>query len=384
MHKIQMFKLGTSYASLCVLLAMMSCVEVKQDLASNATSSSSPLLPVRVKPKVIASLPPLLYELNSPNEVQSIAFAPNGSTLAVISTGWLSKSNSKTLSNVSVPKSTLSLWDLQSGKLKQRIIKTCIFTDITFSSDGKTLAATSTKLSVPVIYKIYMWNVSSGQLKRTISYQSGSGHRGLAFSPNNAILAVGGAVNDHWKGQAIMLFDTRTGKQKQVLRGFVWGLITNIAFSPDGYFVASVAEAAETDQGELHIWDVQSGRQLRSFKDTEEPFTNYIHSPIFFLNNRTLICGKRFLNVRNIQSKLIPMIKSSDRTPIGIYQAAKENVLFTEEGKRNLLELWRVDGQNSNRRWKIASPIIQPFDFSASNKLLAVANSKTVEVWQIK
>ena len=99
-----------------------------------------------------------------PAYVESMAFAPDGKTLASV-----------------IADSTVWVWDAETGQLKTTLEHTARVESVAFSPDGTTLAS--------VYYgTIRLWDVASGQLKNTME---GHTYYGLsvAFSPDGATLA---------------------------------------------------------------------------------------------------------------------------------------------------------------------------------------------------
>lgn len=83
--------------------------------------------------------------------------------------------------------------------------------------------------------------------------------RGLAFSPNGKLVAVGG------KSPAVRLWDPYSGSDEGELRGHA-GVVTALAFSPDSRILAT----GGSDHG-AYLWDPWRRRQLRQIFPDEAP-----------------------------------------------------------------------------------------------------------------
>ncbi len=175
--------------------------------------------------------------------VQSIAFSPDGSTLA-------SCSDDK----------TIKLWDINSGELKTTLTGH-IWTvySIAFSPDGSTLASCSSDNTIK------LWDINSGELKNTLTGHSDS-VSSITFSPDGSTLAS--CSND----KTIKLWDINSGELKNTLTGHLsW--VNSIACSPDGSTLASCSED-ET----IKLWDINSGEVKNTLPG--RPYTG--HSSIAF------------------------------------------------------------------------------------------------------
>jgi WD40 repeat protein len=132
------------------------------------------------------------------------------------------------------------VWDLSKGKPVRKFpIDGSTADCVAFSPDGELLAVAS--------LNAHLWNVRSGERIRTISCKSNA--LCVAFSPDGATLAVGG------HDQEINVWDVDTGK---CLRTFVGHeeYVKSLAFSPDG---GSVLASTGAPDKTIHLWDVKTG-----------------------------------------------------------------------------------------------------------------------------
>ena len=85
----------------------------------------------------------------------------------------------------------------------------------------------------------------------------------VAFSPDSRLIASG----DSRRG-SIRMWEAQSGKQLRAIAGFGRGLYA-LRFSPDGRLL--VAAGGRLESAEVKVWDVATGRELRSFTTGGRP-----------------------------------------------------------------------------------------------------------------
>jgi RNA polymerase sigma factor (sigma-70 family) len=261
---------------------------------------------------VVSARPVRRGEWDDQGNVEKIAYAPDGKTVATVSLdGTLRLWDATTtrllhrerlvgdekLSPESIAFSpdtaghllaitrqrtgTIDLWDVAHLRRARSIAPDgpsrpdCLM----FSPDGTTLAAgEATRGS-----EIRLWRVGDGSLIGRFKSRKNAHVSQMAFSPDGKVLA---AIES---GGPLVFFDTATGKELDVLSSV--GLMDGpLAFSPDGRTLATTG-----DRQSLHLWELATGKDRLA---TPEAHLGDVVALACCADGKTLISGSRDRTVR--------------------------------------------------------------------------------------
>ena len=174
--------------------------------------------------------------------VASIAFSPDGRTLAVSSD------------------SEIVFWDPNTGEHKATLTEKGAFYHLLFSPDGRTLAAKNES-------GIYLWNVDTTDIQKSELRHTINGYNSeinsIALSPDGKSLASG------YRRKNIKLWDVETGKLKRLFKGHPYSLwVQSVAFAPNGKTLASLSISIQSSghKSEILLWDAATGEYQVTLK----------------------------------------------------------------------------------------------------------------------
>jgi WD40 repeat protein len=185
------------------------------------------------------SAPELVLQIGHGNDVYSVAFAPDGRTLAA-----------------GGGERAVRIWDARTGELWRLLAHGPPCRSLTYSPDGRLLAGAGEG-------EVVLWQLKTGKRVATLTGQCGLVNS-LAFSPDGKLLAC--ASEGRWfghevmwvKGGEVQLWEVATARCKQFL-GKSRTEKRSVAWSPDGQVLA----VASSDHV-VRLWDVDTSQPRRS------------------------------------------------------------------------------------------------------------------------
>jgi WD40 repeat protein len=217
--------------------------------------------------------------LKSVDSAGSMAFSPDGRTLAVPGMGQsiniYAVPSGKLLRNIGLDREPgfhamkfspdgrslawgsnagVTLVEVASGKVRATFeVESTLLNSIAFTPDGKTLLANPSESR-----NVQLWDLQSGKNRFEIRGTSLFFSWAMALSKDGKTVAV-----ESTAGRAIRLFDVANGQEKFVLEGH-GAPILSVAFTPDGKKIAT-AGANEP----VHLWDAATGKHMARLKDSK-------------------------------------------------------------------------------------------------------------------
>jgi WD40 repeat protein len=207
-----------------------------------------------------------------------VVFHPNGQQIA-------SLSNDKNLN-------TIKIWDVASGKLLRSIPRKTSVGTLSFHPDGRQLVTSNTETGT-----LDWWDVSSGKLLRTISNRQGT--VSLRFSPNGEQLLSSGMEfpkppSAEFGNNTMKIWDVSSGKLLRTIEAGS-GSGDSGVWSPDGKQIISVGQVIPIEpvnggvlRNVFQLWDAASGKLIRTFKDEQANVQSVEFSP----DGGQLVVGK--------------------------------------------------------------------------------------------
>ena len=177
------------------------------------------------------------------NTISSISFSPDGTTVVSCAAGrW----------GVSSP--FIYFWDVETGKKKSEIELPELTMSSTFSPDGTTLAIGTTGFGNKPVF-VYLWDINENVELAKLEIDTPKTPQGVeyvAFSPDGTALAAGIRHSS-----LIILWDVVTKEETGRLNGYAGGSNNfPFAFNPDGTILAATGGEPRADVDGLYLWDI--------------------------------------------------------------------------------------------------------------------------------
>ncbi len=279
---------------------------------------------------------------------------------------------------------TVRLWDAATGRLIKLLgrHKSAAFS-LAFHPGGDQLASGGEGA-------ILIWEARTGALLRTVPNGTDTTYA-LSYSPDGRLLASGHGFPPwedfhHMRGRGVVrIWDVTTGRVLRTLRGHTQN-VTGVAFSPDGRTLASVSGSslsvaqAASKPGELLLWTLDTGELVRTLTGHDGPLTCVSYHPDGNLVatsswDRTI----RLWDARHRGVATFPGGSPGLGTPCGVQPRGKADRdrrgRWGDQalGHRDRQELWTLRGHTKNVTCATFSP--------DGRRLASCSSDQTVKLW---
>ena len=336
-----------------------------------------------------ADKPEVFPQLGHSNVVHSVAYAPNGRTLA--SSGedgatklWdvATRRELRTLKRSTEGVNTVAfspdgatlatagrdglvvLWDTATGR-ELHTLKghSAAVNSVAFSADGRTLASGSAD------HTVKLWNVASGSEARTLST-----HRdavtALAFSADGTTLASGSV------DKTIKLWDAAAGREMRTLSGHS-DRVSALAFCHGTQTLAS----ASWDHT-VKLWDIAGGRELRTLRG----HSSEVWSVACAANGRTLASGGYDHSIRlwDAASGRELHALPGDARWVEAVSFSPDSRTLASGGADHAVKIWEVTSGERLATLEGHAAFVKSVAFSRNGKMLVSGSAdRAVRLWRV-
>jgi len=241
-------------------------------------------------------------------------------------------------------------------------------TTVTFSADGRHLLSSSWDKSVK------LWDVDTGRVVSTIT-SKGAGIQALAVSHDGRLMATEDAENN------IVIRSTR-GAEIRTIKGDrpPWdnSWVYSIAFSPDDRTLA-----AALDSRTVQLWDVDSGRVVRTFSGASRTFLYMAFSP----DGRWLATGgdSRTIDLWNVDTGKVVKTLKGHRQDVYAVLFSSDGQWLASASKDKTVRLWDVSSGREVHTLTGHQSLVTSLAFSPNERWLASSGwDKTIKIWDVK
>lgn len=306
------------------------------------------------------------FETNA--SVNSLVFSPNGKTIA---TG--------------LSDNTVKLWETSDGSLlksfdghtdekTKKDAKKAEVTSVAFSPDGNQLAGGSTDGTVS------LWQVLDGSLVNTLKSHT-KNVTGVFFSPDGLAL-----FSASWDGKVSMV-NVVDGKS---IRTFTGQYILEAAISADGNTLATYDHRNYSSEGTLVLWDVQSGKKIKTIVGAEKYSSSDITDIALSSDGQFLAAAweDHSAKIWSVTSGITQNTFEDLQPKDGWYYLEDFALAFSPDSQSllmagtNTIGMWDAKKGTLLNSVKIKSEGVNDLAFSPDGQTLAAIEGPNINLWQ--
>ncbi|MEG3916059.1 AAA-like domain-containing protein, partial [Microcoleus sp. w2-18bC1] len=281
------------------------------------------------------------------NSVRSVAFSPDGKTLASASSDH-----------------TIKLWNMQTQKPIATLTghSNSVYS-VVFSPDGLTLASGSEDNTIK------LWNMQTQKPIATLTGHSNSVYS-VAFSPDGKTLASASSDN------TITLWHLESQKPIATLTQHRTP-VNSVAFSPDGLSLASASDNTIT------LWNLESQKPIATLTEHLTPVRSVAFSP----DGLTLASASNDNTIKlwNLESQKPIATLTEHSSSIYSVVFSPDGLTLASASFDNTIKLWNLESQKPIATLTGHSNPVYSVAFSPDGKTLASASfDNTIKLWNLE
>lgn len=303
---------------------------------------------------LFAQQPQLNVQVGHLDSVNKVVFSPDGKLFA-----------SASIDN------TIKLWETDSGKqLRTLVIPDSYVMSVAFSPNGKTVAVSGIDSTVRI------WDIVTGAELKVFKIANFT--QSVLFSPDGRFLVYGeksGTVRflDIESGKEVKRFgNSLTSKQFDPLE---YTYKDSIAFSPDGKILAASAK------NEIKIWNVESGKELKTLSGHSAP----VHSVAFSPDGKTLASGSwdKTIKIWNVETGGELKTLTGHTYFVETVAFSPDGEMLASGGSDKTVKLWNVKSGKEIKSITGFNYSVFSVAFSPDGKTLAAgSDDHTIYLWE--
>ena len=235
-------------------------------------------------------------------------------------------------------------------------------TAVAYSSDGSTVAVGG------VDGAVFLYNVKTGKLLRTLKGHMGAPVTTVAFSSKGDLVATGG------RDSTVQVWSTKDGKREAMLHGQEQA-VRSVAFSPDDGLLLVGGE----DSRAL-LWEVDSGSLKHVFGGNSDFVTAVAISP----DGKTLATATRdaLITLRDLDTYKVKGTLRGHSREVTSLAFSPDSQSLASGSKDESVKLWDVAGKMERRALKAHTGAVTSVSFNQDGSSLASGSEDgSVRLW---